>query len=114
MIVTYRKDVELKANYHIVLHSVADGACVMLHIFKTFRKPPKLIKVTLFHGSSEKILLKPLKITIFWPNLCKTGVLMGHTQNKKQFFRSEIIKPDPIKLSQPFYFNKIPYILAEL
>ena len=37
---------------------------------------------------------------------------MGHTQNKKIFF-SEIIKPDP-KLSKPFYFNKIPYILAEL
>ena len=27
-IVTYRKGIELKANYHIVLHSVA-GACVM-------------------------------------------------------------------------------------
>ena len=28
LIVTYRKGIELKANYHIVLHSVA-GACVM-------------------------------------------------------------------------------------
>ena len=49
-------------------------------------------------------MLKPLKITIFWPNLCKNGVPMGHTQNKKQFFFfSEMIKPDP-KLSKPFYF----------
>ena len=31
-------------------------------------------------------MLKPIKITIFRPNLCKTGALMGHTQNKKQFF----------------------------
>ena len=64
-------------------------------------------------SSSEKNLLKPLKITIFRPNLCKTGVLMGHAQNKKQFFFSEIIKPDP-KLSKPFYFNKISYVLAAL
>ena len=49
LIVTYRKSIELKANYHIVLHSVA-GACVILHIFKTFEKPPKSIKVPLFHG----------------------------------------------------------------
>ena len=38
---------------------------------------------------------------------------MGDAQNKKTFFFSEIIKPDP-KLSKPFYFNKIPYVLAEL
>ena len=55
LIVTYRKDKELKANYHIALHSVADdGACVMLHIFKTFKKPPKLIKVTPFHGTVKQ------------------------------------------------------------
>ena len=42
--------IELKTNYHIDLHSVA-GACVKWHIFKTFKKPPKLIKVTLFHGT---------------------------------------------------------------
>ena len=41
--------IELKANYHIVLHSVA-GVYVMKHIFKTFEKPSKFIKVTLFHG----------------------------------------------------------------
>ena len=29
------------------------------------------------------------------------------------FFFLEIIKPDP-KLAKPFYFNKIPYVLAEL
>ena len=37
---------------------------------------------------------------------------MGHAQNKKQFFFSEITKTDS-KLSKP-YFNKIPYVLAEL
>ena len=41
---------ELKANYHIVLYSVA-GACVMLHIFKAFEKPPKSVKVTPFHST---------------------------------------------------------------
>ena len=60
----------------------------------------------------EKKLLKSLKISIFWPNLCKNGVPMGHTQKKKQFF-SEITEPDP-KLSKPFYFNKTSYVLAEL
>ena len=50
LIITYSKGIEHKANYHIVLHSVA-GACVMLHIFKTFKKPPKSIKVTPFHGT---------------------------------------------------------------
>ena len=45
--VTYRKGIELKTNYLIVLHSVA-GACKTLHIFKTFEKPPKSIKVTRF------------------------------------------------------------------
>ena len=61
----------------------------------------------------KKILLKPLKITIFRPNLCKNGVLMGHAQKKKQFFSSEITKPDP-KLSKKFYFSKTSYVLAEL
>ena len=36
--------------------------------------------------SSEKNLLKPLKITIFWPNFHNNGVPMGHTQNKKKIF----------------------------
>ena len=57
----------------------------------------------------------PLKITIFWANLCKTGVPAHgpHPKQKTIIFFSEIIKPDP-KLSKPFYFNKIPYVLAEL
>ena len=54
-------------------------------------------------------MLKPLKITISWPNLCKKG----HTRNKKNIFFSEIRKPDH-KLSKKFYFNKISYFLAEL
>ena len=37
-------------------------------------------------SSEKKKLLKPLKITNFWPNLCKNVVPMGHTQNKKLFF----------------------------
>ena len=32
---------------------------------------------------------------------------------KQKIFFSKISKPDP-KLSKPFYFNKIPYVLAEL
>ena len=36
----------------------------------------------------------------------------GPHPKQKNFF-SEIIKADP-KLSKPFYFNKIPYVLAEL
>ena len=37
----------------------------------------------------------------------------GPRPKQKTIFFSEIIKPDP-KLSKPFYFNKIPYVLAEL
>ena len=33
--------------------------------------------------------------------------------NQKTIFFSDIITPDP-KLSKPFYFNKLPYVLAEL
>ena len=36
-----------------------------------------------------KKLLKYLKITIFWPNLCKNGFLMGYAPPKKQFFLHE-------------------------
>ena len=36
---------------------------------------------------------------------------MGHVENKQK--NSKIAKPDP-NLSKPFYFNKIPYVLAEL
>ena len=62
-------------------------------------------------NSSEIFLLKPLKITIFWPNFCKNGVPMGHAQNNF-FFLSEITKPAH-NLSKTFYFIKI-YVLAEL
>ena len=73
----------------------------------------QLILITLLESSSsEKYLLRPLKITIFWPNLCKDRVPMGHTINRKHFF-VKIIKPDH-KLSKIFYFIKISYVLAEL
>ena len=36
----------------------------------------------------------------------------GPRPKQKTIFFSEIIKLDP-KLSKPFYFNKIPYALAE-
>ena len=34
-------------------------------------------------------------------------------KQKTEKIRPEIIRPDP-KLSKPFYFNIIPYVLAEL
>ena len=40
---------ELKAYYYIILHAVA-GACVMQDISKTFKKPPKSIKIIPFHS----------------------------------------------------------------
>ena len=44
----------------------------------------------------------------------KRGAHVPHTQQKTFFFFfSEITKPD-YKLSKPFRFNKIPYVLAEL
>ena len=45
--------------------------------FNKFNRNPIVLK---------KKLVKPLKITIFGPNLHKKGVIMGHTENKKQFF----------------------------
>ena len=41
----------------------------------------------------------------------KWGPHGPHPKQKTIF--SEIIKPDP-KLSKAFYFNKIPFVLAEL
>ena len=64
-------------------------------------------------SSSEIILLKLLKSTVFPPNLSKNGVPMGHSEKKTQFFFSEITKTYP-KLSKNFYFNKILHVLAEL
>ena len=42
----------------------------------------------------------------------KMGSPWATTKIKNNFF-SEITEPDP-KLSKPFYFNKISYVLAEL
>ena len=61
---------------------------------------------------SEKFLLKPQKITIFWPNFVQNWGPHGPHPKQKTIFFSEIIKPDP-KLSKPFYFNKMSYVLAE-
>ena len=60
----------------------------------------------------KKKLLKPLKITNFWPNLCKNVVPMGHTQNKKLFFFfAEITKPyhvlAELKVMDIFLFSAI-------
>ena len=68
--------------------------------------------IQLISSSSEKKLLKPLKITIFGTNLLKKGVSMDHIQNKKQFFLEEITKADH-QFSKTF-FMKILYVLAEL
>ena len=62
--------------------------------------------------SAENFFLKPLKITIFWPNLCKKGSLWA-TPKTKHFFFAEIAKPD-YKLSKTFYFIKLLYVLTEL
>ena len=64
-------------------------------------------------SSSEKFLLKPLKIAIFGPNLCKKRGQYGpHPKQTKSFF-AEMTKADH-KLSKTFYFIKISYVLAEL
>ena len=62
--------------------------------------------------SSEKKLVKPLKNCFFGTNLHKKGVIVGHTQNKKQFFLAEITKADH-QNSETFYFIKT-YVLTEL
>lgn len=56
-----------------------------------------------------KKLLKPLKTTIFEPNVGKKGVNMDHTQNEKQICLAEIAKAD-----HNFYFIKMSDILVEL
>ena len=61
----------------------------------------------------KKNLLRPLKITIFWPHLRKKGLTVNHAQNKILFFFSEITEPD-LKLLKTSYFIKISYVLAEL
>ena len=54
--------------------------------------------------SSEKKLVKPLKNYFFGP-ICKKGVIIGHTQNEKQFFSVEITKADH-QLSETFILSK--------
>ena len=60
-------------------------------------------------------MLKPLKINITWPNLCKNKwgpqELKGHIQTKKTIFFSEITKPDH-KLSKTFFVKY--HVLAKL
>ena len=48
----------------------------------------------------------------YWAQFAQKGVIMGHTQNGKQFFLAEITKADH-QLSEIFYFIKI-YVLTEL
>ena len=66
-------------------------------------------------SSSEKKLVKPLKINHFWAQLAqKKGVTIGFNQKtKKQKIFTEKTKPDH-KLSRKINFIKISYILAEL
>ena len=64
-------------------------------------------------SSSEKKLVKPLKNCFFGPNLHRKGVIMGHTQDEKKAFLTEITKADH-QLSEFFYFIKISYVLTEL
>ena len=63
-------------------------------------------------SSSEKNLLRPLKITIFGPTCAKIVFPIGQAQKKKNNFFEEITKSDH-KLSKTFYFTKI-YVLADL
>ena len=44
-------------------------------------------------NSSDKNLVKALKITIFGLNLRKKGVPLSHAQTKKQIFFTETAKP---------------------
>ena len=60
-----------------------------------------------------KKLLKPLKIAILGPNLCKKGVSMGNAQHEKQFFFAEITKADH-KLSKTFYFYPKKNVLVNM
>ena len=54
----------------------------------------------------KKKLVKPLRNCFFGTTLHKRAVIMGHTQNEKQFFLAEITKADH-QLSETFYFIKI-------
>ena len=64
------------------------------------------------YSSSEKSLLKHLKITIFGPS-CAIMWSPWATPKTKTLFSSEIRKSDH-KLSKTFYFIKISHVLVEL
>ena len=93
--------------------------------------PPKLTEIDFFAGFQrnmlensininsfnwnlivlkKKTLLKPLKITIFWPNLHKNGSPWAKPKTENNFF-AEIMKYHH-ELSN--FFIKISYVLAEL
>ena len=55
-------------------------------------------------GSSEKVLLKPLKLPFFDPTFAKMESLWATSKTKKTIFFSKITKPDHIKLSKTFLF----------
>ena len=49
----------------------------------------------------------------FWDQFAQKGVIVGHAQNKQQFFLVEVRKADH-QLSETFYFIKILYVLIGL
>ena len=61
ILIMEKVELELKANY-IVLHSVAWGACVIKHIFQTFKKPPKSISypVSWYHITLIQLMVTSL------------------------------------------------------
>ena len=61
----------------------------------------------------KKKIGKTSKNYHFWAQLVLKGVTMGHLQNKKQLFLTEITKQGQ-KPSKTFYFIKISYGLVEL
>ena len=101
------------ATFALIFYS---GVCTTTTFCFKMHSPCKISRninnPKLEYCSSEKKLLKPLKITIFWPNLCKNGVPMSCTQQQGTIFFAIITKPNH-KLSKNFYFIKIPYALAE-
>ena len=64
-------------------------------------------------SSFEEKLVKPLKNCFFGHSLHRKEVIMGHAQDGKKFFLTEIQKADH-QLSESFYFIKISYVLTEL
>ena len=64
------------------------------------------INTVLQYISSEKKFVKYLKNCFFGTSLYNKGVIMGHTQNKKQFFFTEITKQKQIiNFQKPSKYN---------